>query len=80
MCVSAHNIYCRHRQYHVFWIPFLQACSKIDISVTPITNIINISMETSTFPQNFKKTHVIILLKITSLPKSELRNYRSHQN
>ena len=37
-------------------------------------------METSTFPENFKKAHVRILLKKTSLTKSELRKYRSHQN
>ena len=35
----------------------------LDILITPITDIINISMETSTFPQNFKETHVRPLLK-----------------
>ena len=48
----------------------------IDISITPITDIINISMETSTFPLNFKEAHVRQLLKKTSLPKNELKNYR----
>ena len=47
-----------------------------DIIITPITDIINISMETSTFPQNFKEAHVRPLLKKTSLPKNELKNYR----
>ena len=30
----------------------------LDILITPITGIINISMETSTFPHNFKEAHV----------------------
>ena len=37
-------------------------------------------METSTFPQNFKKAHVRPLLKKTSLPKNELKNYRPVSN
>ena len=48
----------------------------LDILITPITDIINISMETSTFPQNFKEAHVRPLLKKTYLPKNELKNYR----
>ena len=35
----------------------------LDIIITPITDIINISMETSTFFQNFKEAHVRPLLK-----------------
>ena len=34
----------------------------LDIIITPITDIINISMETSTFPQHFKEAHVRPLL------------------
>ena len=34
----------------------------LDMLITPITDIINISMETSTFPQNFKKAHLRPLL------------------
>ena len=52
----------------------------LDILITPITEIINISMETSTFPQNFKEAHVRPLLKKTSLPKNELKNYRPVSN
>ena len=48
----------------------------LDILISPITDKINISMGTSTFPQNFKEAHVRLLLKKTSLPKSELKNYR----
>ena len=51
-----------------------------DILIPPITDIIDISMETSTFPQNFKETHVRPLLKKTSLPKNELKNYRPASN
>ena len=52
----------------------------LDILITPITDIINISMETSTFPQNFKEAHLTPLLKKTSLPKNELKNYRPVSN
>ena len=52
----------------------------LDILITPITDIINISMETSTFPQNFKEAHVRPLLKKKSLPKNELKNYRPVSN
>ena len=52
----------------------------LDILITPITDIINISMETSTFLQNFKEAHVRPLLKKTSLPKNELKNYRPLSN
>ena len=54
--------------------------SCLDILITPITDIINISMETSTFPQSFKQAHVRPLLKKTSLPKNELKNYRPVSN
>ena len=49
----------------------------LDILITPITDMINISMETSTFPKNFKEAHVRPLLKKTSLSKNKLKNYRS---
>ena len=52
----------------------------LDILITPITDIINISMETSTFSQNFKEAHVRPLLKKTSFPKNELKNYRPVSN
>ena len=52
----------------------------LDILLTLITDIINISMETSTFPRNFKEAHVRPLLKKTSLPKNELKIYRPVSN
>ena len=38
-------------------IPTSVLKNYLDILITPITDIINISMETSTFPQNFKEDH-----------------------
>ena len=52
----------------------------LDILITPITYIINISMETSTFPQNFKEAHVRPLLRKTSFLENELKNYRPVSN
>ena len=52
----------------------------LDILITPITDIITISMETSTFPQNFKEAHVRPLLKKISLPRNDLKNYRPVSN
>ena len=48
----------------------------LEILIAPITDIINIRMETSTFYQNFKEAHVRPLLKKTSLTKNELKNCR----
>ena len=61
-------------------IPTSVLTTCLDILVTPITDIITISMETSTFPQKFKKAHVRPLLKKTCLPKNELKNYRLVSN
>ena len=46
----------------------------LDILITPITDIINISMETSTLLQNFKEAHV------RPLPKNKLKSYRPVSN
>ena len=43
----------------------LKNCLDITI-ITPITDIIDISIGTSKFPQNFKETHLRPLLKISS--------------
>ena len=43
--------------------PIPTSVLKNCLDITPITDIINISMETSTFPQNFKEAHVRPLLK-----------------
>ena len=56
-CVRRWNVKAYFGLILKIWTPFLQACCKncLDILLTPITDIINISMETSTFPQNSKK-------------------------
>ena len=61
-------------------IPTSALKNCLDILITPITDIINISMETSTFPQNFKEAHVRPLLKKTTSLKNELKNYRPVSN
>ena len=58
-------------------IPTSVSKNCLDTIITPITDIINISMETSTFSQNFKQAHVRPLLKKTYLPKDELKKNRS---
>ena len=55
-------------------IPTSMLKNCLYILITPITDIINISMKTSTFPQNFKEAHVRPLLNKTSFPKNELKN------
>ena len=52
----------------------------LDILITSITDIINISMETSTFTPNFKEAHVRPLLEKSYFPKNELKNYRPVSN
>ena len=44
-------------------IPISVLKNCLDILITPITEIINISKKTSTFPKNFKEAHVRALLK-----------------
>ena len=41
----------------------------LNISVTPFTDIVNISMDTCTFSKKIKEVHVRPLLKKTYLPK-----------
>ena len=52
----------------------------LNVLITPITDIINISMETSTILQNFKEAHVRPPHQKTFLPKNELKNYRPVSN
>ena len=71
------SLFSAHRQNHVIWIPFLQALKNcLDIVITPITDIINISMGTSTFLQNFKEAHGRPLLKKHFFVKNKLKKYR----
>ena len=48
----------------------------LDILIKPITTIINLSLESGTFPISFKEAHVTPLLKKSNLPVNNLKNYR----
>ena len=48
----------------------------LDILIKRITTIINLSLESGTFPLSFKEAHVTPLLKKSNLPVNNLQNYR----
>ena len=52
----------------------------LDILIKPITIIINLSLESGTFPLSFKEAHVTLLLKKSNLPVNNLKNYRPVSN
>ena len=52
----------------------------LDILIKPITTIINLSLESGTFPISFKEAHVTPLLKKSNLPVNNLKNYRPVSN
>jgi len=52
----------------------------MDLLARPITAIINVSLSQGIFPEQFKKAHVTPLLKKSSLPKNDLKNYRPDSN
>ena len=52
----------------------------LDILIKPITTIINLSLESGTFPLSFKEAHVTPLLKKSILPVNNLKNYRPVSN
>ena len=52
----------------------------LDTLLKPITDIINASLCSGLFPDNFKHAHVNPLLKKTSLPKEDLNSYRPVSN
>ena len=52
----------------------------LDIPITPITQIINFSMQSGQFPKCFKTAHVKPLLKKPKLSKNDLKNYRLVSN
>ena len=52
----------------------------MDILIKPITTIINLSLESGTFPLSFKEAHVTPLLKKSNLPVNNLKNYRPVSN
>ena len=56
----------------------LKAC--LDTLLKPITDIINTSLCSGLFPDDFKHAHVNPLLNKTSLPKDDLNSYRPVSN
>ena len=52
----------------------------LDILIKPITTIINLSLESGTFPLSFKEAHVTPLLNKSHLPVNNRKNYRLVSN
>ena len=57
------------------WPTFL-VLDYLDILITPITSIINASLEQGMCPHFFKQAHVTPILKKSSLDKEVFKNYR----
>ena len=56
----------------------LKAC--LDVLIKPITDIINASLCSGLFPEDFKCAHVNPILKKTTLSKEDLNSYRPISN
>ena len=54
--------------------------SCVDVLLTPIINIINLSLKPSVFPDTLKLLHITPLLKKPSLSKDDMKNYRPVSN
>ena len=52
----------------------LKSC--LDVLLTPITNIVNLSLESGSFPDVLNVSHITPLLKKPSLSKDDMKNYR----
>ena len=61
-------------------IPTSPVKDCIDILITPITSIINLSLIEGSFASHFKSAHVSLLLKKPSLDKDSMKNYRPVSN
>ena len=61
-------------------IPTFLLKQHLDILITPITSLVNLSLQSGTFPSDFKIAHVCPLLKKSSLPRNVLKNYRPVSN
>ena len=61
-------------------IPTLLAKDCIDISIIPITSIINLLLTEVSFPLHFNSSHVSLLLKKPSFNTDSINNYRSVSN
>ena len=61
-------------------IPISLVLECISVLLTPITNIVNYSLQEGSFPSCFKTAHVTPLLKKAGLDKNILKNYRPVSN
>ena len=61
------------------WPTFL-VLEYLDILITPITSIINASLEQGKCPKYFKQAHLTPILKKSSLDKEVFKNYRPVSN
>ena len=52
----------------------------LDILFKPITTVINLSLESGTFPLSFKEAHVTPLLNTSNLPVINIKNYKTVSN
>ena len=57
---------------------YLKLC--LPVLIKPLTTIVNLSLVSGEFPQNFKSAVVHPLLKKPNLPKEELNSYRPISN
>ena len=60
--------------------PIFLVLDYLDILITPITSIINASLEQGKCPNFFKQAHVTPILKKSSLDKKVFKNYRPVSN
>ena len=61
-------------------LPTFLVLDYLDILITPITSIINASLEQGKCPNFFKQAHVTPILKKSSLYKEAFKNYRPVSN
>ena len=56
----------------------LKSC--VDLLLTPITNIVSLSLKSGVFPDTLKLSYLTPLLKKPSLSKDDMKNYRPVSN
>ena len=61
-------------------IPTFLVLELLDVLLTPITSIINLSLSEGSFPDDFKRALVKPLLKKSSLPVDDMKSYRPVSN
>ena len=64
--------------FNLFVIELLKSC--LDVLLVPITQKVHLSLISGVFPDIFKTSHVMPLLKKSLLPKDDMKNYRPVSN